>query len=498
MTPLERALALARGGAGRAGGQPAAAERPQRLSGARRRHRHQPGRHGRAAWPTALAAAAAARRRPRRRSRARPRGRADGRPRQQRRDPVPDRARLRRGRWAAAAAGRRGRRWRGRCAAASDAAYGAVRQPVEGTMLTAMREMAEAAERHAAAAARWTSCSTRCWRRRRGVRRTPGDAAGAGRRRGWSTPARPGWSSSSAERWPGMRGRSAGRRSPAAAAAAGGIDAAARATGSAFRYCTTLPGRGRARSTASCWKTLLDPLGDSLLVVGEPPTLKVHVHTDDPGAALSLAVAMGTVERVEIANMHGQTRRRTLRLLRGEAEPPARHRAGGGGRPATARRGRSGRLRRRRDRGRRPVDEPRRRRDRRGHRGGARRGVVVLPNNAQRGPGRRARGRASASRPARGGADPVGRGRAAAGRALRPGAAAATTTPRRLAELERDASLGEVMRGRRATPRMDGIDVREGQHIGAGSRARVVAACADAAAAARRRWSSRLAAGASR
>ena len=32
----------------------------------------------------------------------------------------------------------------------------------------------------------------------------------------------------------------------------------------------------------------LEQLGDSLLVVGDPEALKVHVHTDDPGSALAI------------------------------------------------------------------------------------------------------------------------------------------------------------------------------------------------------------------
>jgi hypothetical protein len=52
-----------------------------------------------------------------------------------------------------------------------------------------------------------------------------------------------------------------------------------------------------------------------LLVVGDPTALKVHVHTDDPGAALSLGTAIGTIDRVEIANMHEQTQAREERLL---------------------------------------------------------------------------------------------------------------------------------------------------------------------------------------
>jgi dihydroxyacetone kinase-like predicted kinase len=56
-------------------------------------------------------------------------------------------------------------------------------------------------------------------------------------------------------------------------------------------------------------------MGDSLLVVGDESALKVHVHTDDPGAALSAATLLGVVDGVEIANMHYQTAQREDRLL---------------------------------------------------------------------------------------------------------------------------------------------------------------------------------------
>jgi uncharacterized protein len=41
----------------------------------------------------------------------------------------------------------------------------------------------------------------------------------------------------------------------------------------------------------------------------------VHVHTDEPGRALSLGVARGVVGGVEVANMHAQTHEREERLL---------------------------------------------------------------------------------------------------------------------------------------------------------------------------------------
>ena len=63
----------------------------------------------------------------------------------------------------------------------------------------------------------------------------------------------------------------------------------------------------------------LEKLGDSLLVVGDPTAMKVHVHTDEPGKALAIGTTRGTIEGVEIANMHAQTQHRSARLL--EAVP---------------------------------------------------------------------------------------------------------------------------------------------------------------------------------
>ena len=58
------------------------------------------------------------------------------------------------------------------------------------------------------------------------------------------------------------------------------------------------------------------------MVVGDETALKVHLHTDDPGAALSLGVARGALEAIEIANMHRQTEQRETRL-RLASEPQA-------------------------------------------------------------------------------------------------------------------------------------------------------------------------------
>ena len=66
-------------------------------------------------------------------------------------------------------------------------------------------------------------------------------------------------------------------------------------------------------STARRSRSSSEKIGDSLLVVGDEQAIKVHVHTDDPGAALSIGTAAGTIDRIEIANMHEQTLEREKR-----------------------------------------------------------------------------------------------------------------------------------------------------------------------------------------
>ena len=93
---------------------------------------------------------------------------------------------------------------------------------------------------------------------------------------------------------------------------------------SRYRYCTVILVEGEELD-ADALEAELEQLGDSLLVVGDPSALKVHVHTDDPGAAIALATAVGVLESVEIANMHKQTVEREERLLEAvpDAEPNA-------------------------------------------------------------------------------------------------------------------------------------------------------------------------------
>jgi DAK2 domain fusion protein YloV len=89
---------------------------------------------------------------------------------------------------------------------------------------------------------------------------------------------------------------------------------------SEFRYCTSflLTGEGIPRER---FEAFLLPLGDSALVVGDERTVKVHVHVNDPGVVLSEAIKYGALGDIEINDMHAQTRDRDVRLASAPAAP---------------------------------------------------------------------------------------------------------------------------------------------------------------------------------
>jgi uncharacterized protein len=186
---------------------------------------------------------------------------------------------------------------------ASDAAYRAVKKPVEGTMLTAIRAMADAAERKAdlasiIAAGDETVAKTR---EMLPVLKEAGvvDAGAAGL----------------VEIVRGVHAALTGEALPEPPELEEelGIDAIHQEL-SRFRYCTVFVIEGEGLDPDAL-EDELEQFGDSLLVVGDSTALKIHVHTDDPGRALTLGVARGVVEGVEIANMHAQTQEREARLL---------------------------------------------------------------------------------------------------------------------------------------------------------------------------------------
>jgi DAK2 domain fusion protein YloV len=187
---------------------------------------------------------------------------------------------------------------------ASDAAYRAVKKPVEGTMLTAIRAMADAAEKKPdlesiIAAGDATVVKTR---EMLPVLKEAGvvDAGAAGL----------------VEIVRGIAAALSGEplaEMPEHDHGEAGIEAIHQEL-SRYRYCTVFVVEGD-HLDAEALEGELEQIGDSLLVVGDPSALKVHVHTDDPGRALSLGVARGAIGGVEIANMHEQTLEREERLL---------------------------------------------------------------------------------------------------------------------------------------------------------------------------------------
>src|SRR6185295_13630238 len=91
-----------------------------------------------------------------------------------------------------------------------------------------------------------------------------------------------------------------------------------------FRWCTNFAVVGRDLE-AKAFVAALEAIGDSVLVVGDRSTLKVHVHTDDPERAIAVFDGAGAVSRLDVADMHAQVADRGTRLQTAAAAgPPAR------------------------------------------------------------------------------------------------------------------------------------------------------------------------------
>ena len=87
---------------------------------------------------------------------------------------------------------------------------------------------------------------------------------------------------------------------------------------SSYRYCTNFAVTGSGLEQRP-FILALERLGDSVLVVGDQTTLKVHVHTDDPNAATALFAEQGTVSHLDVADMRAQIEHRDERLAAPEA-----------------------------------------------------------------------------------------------------------------------------------------------------------------------------------
>ena len=195
-------------------------------------------------------------------------------------------------------------------AEATTAAYKAVGNPVEGTMLTVIREISEATQAQGVTKTDIMELwETMCKAAKESVSRTPSllpvlreagvvDAGGQGLSILLEGALR------------GLRGEElAGIELTAPELDAGphGVsEAFIEATeDELYGYCTQFLLQGEALD-ADAMRERMQSLATSTVVIGEDTLIKVHVHTTDPGPILSYAVNLGTLSQVSIVNMDEQ------------------------------------------------------------------------------------------------------------------------------------------------------------------------------------------------
>jgi DAK2 domain fusion protein YloV len=218
-------------------------------------------------------------------------------------------------------------------ASAADAAYDSVRDPAEGTMLTVFREMAHSIARQLA------HLDAEKQRLEQGVSDETQDAVLAevleraiadGQRAVERTPEQLDVLRESGVVDAGgyglvliLAGVVAGLRGDVEAVPEISHHEAPRLSqphheDSRFRYCTNFIVSGTGLSSRD-FLPRLEGLGDSVLVVGDEVTLKVHVHTDTPEAAVALFEDAGTVTNLDVADMREQIAERRARLEGGRS-----------------------------------------------------------------------------------------------------------------------------------------------------------------------------------
>ena len=74
-----------------------------------------------------------------------------------------------------------------------------------------------------------------------------------------------------------------------------------------FGYCTQFVIHGQDLSV-DVLRAGLDAIAESTVIVGGGAAVRVHVHTEDPGAALTFGVAHGDIDEIKIDNMSLQNR----------------------------------------------------------------------------------------------------------------------------------------------------------------------------------------------
>ncbi len=209
-------------------------------------------------------------------------------------------------------------------ARAADQAYGSVREPVEGTILTVVREMAvqvasetarmpdarlaadASAEEQNAAIARVIVRALQAGER--SVQRGP-DLLPALREAGVVDAGGYALTVFIA----GIVGGLAGAQPPTLQHRAAARPTHPQHSSTTHRYCASFAVTG-ADLEQRRFTPALERLGDSLLIVGDQATLKVHIHTDDPDSVTAVFASHGAVSHLDVADMRAQVSRRDVRL----------------------------------------------------------------------------------------------------------------------------------------------------------------------------------------
>src|SRR3954447_3729782 len=215
-------------------------------------------------------------------------------------------------------------------ARAADAAYESVREPAEGTMLTVFREMAHSISRRLAHMdeIRLSPDTTPAEQDallaelledavrdgEQAVARTP-EQLEVLRESGVVDAGAHGLVVILAGVVAGLRGDI--EASPSVPHYAPAPDTRPHHESSRYRYCTNFIVTGTGLESRS-FVPMLEELGDSVLVVGDEATLKVHVHTDEPEDAVKLFEQAGHVtQQLDVADMREQIAERSARLQAG-------------------------------------------------------------------------------------------------------------------------------------------------------------------------------------
>ena len=191
-------------------------------------------------------------------------------------------------------------------AESADFAYRGVTKPVEGTILTVIREAAAAAQAKSSSnnTDMLSVMETVVEEAKASVARTPSllpvlrqagvvDAGGQGLYVVFE----------GALRY--LRGEPAEAGPAEAAPLAATVIAQKTDEKAQYGYCTEFLLHGKTLDPDAI-REKLSAVGESVLVVGDASMIRVHLHTFDPGVALSYASALGTLQQVKVENMDDQ------------------------------------------------------------------------------------------------------------------------------------------------------------------------------------------------